>query len=279
MSWTGNIRSKAQRAIQTAGAFIRIDYIDTMNYPLALVMRSLSSFVPIVTFYFVSGLVDDNGPEVAGDYYTFVVIGIVAMGLLAATLNSFGNMMLRYTQEGQLEMFLVEPIRWRSLPFVMIPWQAFIAIVLSILMLVMTLFLGAEYQLSGVPAAIVIVVLGLAATLAIGILGASIKVLSKRADPVLSLYTIAASVLSGAFYPLESLPSWLRALSWLVPHTYVIQALRRVLMPMGSELPGPTAGQAVLALLGFCIVLYPISMWVFGRLLEQGRKIGALSGY
>ncbi|MGB8362013.1 MAG: ABC transporter permease [Acidimicrobiia bacterium] len=250
-----------------------------MNYPLALVMRALSSFVPIVTFYFVSGLVSDNGPDVAGDYYTFVVIGIVTMGLLAATLNSFGNLMLRYTQEGQLEMFLVEPIRWRVLPFVMIPWQALLAVATAILMLALTLLLGAEYELSGVPAAILIVLLGLASTLAIGILGASIKVLSKRADPVLSLYTIAASVLSGAFYPLEELPGWLRAFSWLIPHTYVIQALRRTLMPAGGALSGPTASQAVLALSAFCVILYPISMWTFGRLLEQGRKIGALSGY
>lgn len=279
MSWAQAVRNRTRRGVQIASAFVRIDYIDTMNYPLALVMRALSSFVPIVTFYFVSGLVSDNGPEVGGDYYTFVVIGIVTMGLLGATLNSFGNLMLRYTQEGQLEMFLVEPIRWRALPFVMIPWQAFIAIVTAMLMLGLTLFFGAEYAIGGVLPSILIVLLGLASTLAIGILGASIKVLSKRADPVLSLYTIAASVLSGAFYPLEQLPGWLRAFSWLIPHTYVIQALRRTLMPSGADLPGPSAAQAILALFAFCVILYPISMWTFGRLLEQGRKIGALSGY
>jgi ABC-2 type transport system permease protein len=124
-----------------------------------------------------------------------------------------------------------------------------------------------------------IVALGLAATLTIGILSASVKILAKRSDPVLALYSVAAAVLSGAFYPLEVLPPWLRAIAWLIPHTYVIQALRKILMADGEVLSGPTALQASLALLGFCIVMYPLALWVFGRTLDYGRKIGALSGY
>ena len=276
---TVNLSTRARRGAQIAGAFLRIDYIDTMNYPLALLMRVFQSMVPVFTFYFVAQLLDEQGDDVAGDYFTFVVIGIVTMSVLGATLNSFGTAMLRYVQEGQLEMFLVEPLRWSVLPFVMVPWQAFLSVASGLIMIFISVPLGAKYQLNAIPAAILILVLGLAATLAIGILGASIKVLAKRADPVLALYTIAASLLSGAFFPVEELPAWLRALSWLIPHTYVIQALRRVLMPMGEVLPGPTAGQAMLALSVFCLVLYPIALWVYTRLLDFGRKVGALSGY
>jgi ABC-2 type transport system permease protein len=279
MTTAATMGKRLRRSSQVAGAFLRIDYIDTMNYPLALLMKVLQSTVPVITFYFVAKLVERDGPDVAGDYFTFVVIGVVTMSVLGATLNSFGTLMLRYVQEGQLEMFLVEPIRWNLLPFVMVPWQAIVAIVSGLLMIVISLPLGAEYVLSSIPASVVILVLGLGATLAIGILGASIKVLAKRADPVLALYTIAASILSGAFFPIEQLPSWLRGLSWAIPHTYVIQALRKVLMPEGEVLPGPTAGQAMLALAAFCLVLYPIALFVYGRLLEYGRKIGALSGY
>lgn len=270
---------KLRRAGQVTGAFWRIDFIKATNYPLALVMKGLSAFIPIFTFVFVARLVGDNGADVAFDYYTFVVIGVVTMNILAATLNSFGNDMLELVTQGQLEMFLVEPVRWNLLPFAMTPWAAFQAFATSAVMVLLSIPLGAEYRLEAVPMAILIILLGLAATLAIGILGASIKILSKRADPVLALYTIAASVLSGVFFPVEFLPSWLRALAWVIPHTYVIQALRRVLMPEGEVLPGPTAWQAVGALAIFSIVFYPIALWVFGRILNYGRKIGALSGY
>lgn len=274
-----SLLAKIRRAGQVTGAFWRIDFIKATNYPLALVMKGLSAFIPIFTFVFVARLVADNGADVAFDYYTFVVIGVVTMNILAATLNSFGNDMLELVTQGQLEMFLVEPVRWNLLPFAMTPWAAFQASATSVVMVLLSVPLGASYRLEAVPLALLIVVLGLASTLAIGILGASIKILSKRADPVLALYTIAASILSGVFFPVEFLPGWLRALAWVIPHTYVIQALRRVLMPRGEVLPGPTAWEAVLALAIFSVIFYPIALWVFGRILNYGRKIGALSGY
>jgi ABC-2 type transport system permease protein len=268
-----------RRAQQIAGAFLRIDWIDAKNYPLALVMKVLNAFVPVVTFMYVAMLVGDNNADVAFDYYTFVVIGMVTMSVLGTSLNSFGNEVLRLVTQGQLEMFLVEPIRWRLLPFAMIPFPGLTAIVTGMIMILLSVPLGASYRWSSIPAAIVIVALGLAATLGIGILGASVKILAKRSDPVLALYTIAASILSGAFFPTELLPGFLKALAWLIPHTYVIQALRRVLMPEGEVLPGPSSLQAIGALLIFSILIYPFALWVFGRSLEYGRKIGALSGY
>jgi hypothetical protein len=102
------------------------------------------------------------------------------MSVLGVTLNSFGGAMLNFVTQGQLEMFLVEPMPWRALPFALVPWGTFQAFLTSSLMVVLSIPLGAEYLLSGVPAAIVIVLLGNAATLSIGILGASIKVLSKH---------------------------------------------------------------------------------------------------
>lgn len=273
------VRGRVRRGWQVARAFIEVDLIDATNYPLAIVMKGLSALVPVVTFKFVADLMGDNGPDVAFDYYTFVVIGLATMTLLAATLNSFGNALLRLVTQGQLEMYLVEPVPWRMLPFLMLPFPGLVAVVTAGVMVLLSVPLGADYDLAGIPAAIAVVVLGLIATLAVGILGASVRVLSKRADPVLSLYTIAASVLSGAFFPVEQLPSWLKALSWLIPHTYVIQALRRVLMPEGEVLEGATAGEAMIALLVFTVVLYPVALWFFGKTLEYGRKIGALSGY
>jgi ABC-2 type transport system permease protein len=273
------LRGRLRRGWQVAWAFIQVDLIDATNYPLAIVMKGLNAFVPIITFKFVAELVGENGPDVAFDYYTFVVIGLVTMSLLAATLNSFGTALLRLVNQGQLEMYLVEPVPWRMLPFLMLPWPGLVAISTAAIMVALSIPLGADYVISAAPTAVGIVVLGLAATLAVGILGASVRVISKRADPVLALYTVAASILSGAFFPIEQLPAWLRSLSWLIPHTYVIQALRRVLMPSGEVLAGPTAGQAMLALLAFAVVLYPIALWLFGRTLEYGRKIGALSGY
>jgi hypothetical protein len=35
----------------------------------------------------------------------------------------------------------------------------------------------------------------------------------------------------------------------------------------------------VLALVAINVVGHPLSLWLYGRMLEQGRKLGVLSGY
>ena len=72
--------------------------------------------------------------------------------------------------------------------------------------------------------------LGILACTAIGILSASIMVLAKRSQPILTLYGFASSLLAGAFFSVDQLPPFLQTLSLAIPHTYVINSARAVLM-------------------------------------------------
>jgi hypothetical protein len=35
----------------------------------------------------------------------------------------------------------------------------------------------------------------------------------------------------------------------------------------------------VLALAGFCVIVYPLSLWLYGRAVDVGREYGTLAGY
>jgi ABC-type multidrug transport system permease subunit len=89
---------------------------------------------------------------------------------------------------------------------------------------------------------------------------------------------MAASLLGGALFSVDQLPSWLQPLAYAIPHTYVINASRAVLMedPGTFVIPFNTA---VLALLIFNVVVLAGGLWLFSRSLEYGRKMGMLSGY
>lgn len=267
-----------RRSIQVNRAFFRMGWLNVTSYPLAFATTQISVLWPIAMYAFVARLVEDT-PAVGGDYYTYVIIGLVSLKLLDGSLSGFGTMLDYEIQAGRLEALLVEPIRWRLLPFGIVQFQFLMRVITTGMIVLVALTFGATFRFAGLPMALLVLMLGSASTLAVGILGASVKLLSKRSDPLLTFYTLAASLLSGVYFPVEHLPGFLRPLAYAIPHTYVNIALRKLLMPQGDTLPGMTVSNAVLSLVVLCIILYPISLWIYGRSLEYGRRLGLLAGY
>ena len=249
-----------------------------INYPLDFAMSALRPLIPVVTFFFVAQLVAD-GPSVGGDYYSFVVIGLLVTEALHGALAGFSHEVQSAVQQGRFEMLLVEPIRWRLLPFGLAAWPIINRLFFSGVAGLVALSLGADFELLGLATGAVLLVLGVGACLAIGVLSGAVGVLSKRSDPILNLYTLVAGILSGVAFPIEFLPGPVRALSWLVPHTYVINGMRKMLLSGGAEVPGPTVSEALIALGLFNLLAYPLVLWLFGKIMDAGRRTGLLIGY
>jgi ABC-2 type transport system permease protein len=127
-----------------------------------------------------------------------------------------------------------------------------------------------------IPLALVVLFLGILACNALGTFAASFLILFKRGDPVVMLFSLAAGVLGGALFPVSVLPEWIRWVSYLVPHTYVISAERQLLMPNppAGELP---VGTSIVVLAILCIVTLTLGLWVFDRSLKLARRLGILS--
>jgi ABC-2 type transport system permease protein len=264
--------------IRVFGGFIRMDFVQAISYPLAFVMSQLTSLAPVIIYFFVAELLTDTPATVGGDYFTYVVIGLAGFGILGGGLRGFGSKLELSLQYGQFEALLIEPIKWRLLPFAMAQWSLIMGTVHGLIVLIAGGFLGAEYSLSGILPAALIVFLAMAASVAIGSLAASLLLLAKKSQTVLTLYTLAASVLSGVFFPIDLLPDSVRMFSWIIPHTYAINSLRGVLMEQPPE-GAISLSASVVALSVFNIVVFPLAIWLFGKSLEEGRKMGMLGSY
>jgi ABC-2 type transport system permease protein len=270
---------QVRRLWEASDAFLRLGWRQAISYPLGFFMSQISNFLPIFIFFFVSDLVTRPGRTFGGDYFSSVVIGLIGVKLLDSGLRGFGAQMDIAINRGWLEMFLVEPVRWRFLPIAMSQWSNVLGVFAVATMVALALALGATFEPSGIPIALAIGALGILAGLAIGTMSAAIKVLAKSGDPILLLYTLIAQLFSGVYFPVESLPGGLRWVSYLMPHTYVIQGLRKALLTDGAELAGPSSFSALMSLLIFTVLAYPLAIWIWGRALEYGRKLGVLSGY
>jgi ABC-2 type transport system permease protein len=260
-----------------SSAFLRMDAIEDVSYPLSLILGELGVMAPVFIYFFIGELVPSS-PEIGDDYFTFAVIGLCVSTILQAALGGFGGSLQRAQNRGTFETLLVEPVPWTFLPFAMNLWRVILGFLGGVLIFSLGLLLGADYVISGIPAFVLLLILGVLASMGIGILAASLMVLAKRSQPVLTLYGLAASLLAGALFTVDQLPPYLRALSWAIPHTYVINSARTVLM----EDPGSFSisfGSAALALTIFNLVVFTGGLWLFNRSLQYARKMGMLSGY
>lgn len=267
------------RIRRITSAFLWLGASETTAYPMQLVLNSIigPTSVPII-YYFVAQLID-NSPDVGSDYYTFVMIGFVTMNFMNLSLQAFSGALNRAVQQGQFETYLVQPVSWYTLPFALAAWPIVMACVNATVMGAMALLLGFQMNWDGLPLAALVLVLGMASSHAIGTLAASVRLLSKRADPVVALYTLLASILSGTFFPVTMLPGILQPIAKALPLTYVISAERLLLMKQPESLTGPSITTSIVALSLITISVYAVSLFSFGRALDFGRRYGVIGDY
>jgi len=268
---------RSRRAATVTWAFVRMAAVATLSYPMALLFGQFSAAMSIVGFLFLGRIV--HSASVGSGYLMWAAIGLAAAQVISGPLLGLGQELDWAIQQGRLEMLLIEPISWRLIPLALSAWPTLYRIVTGVVILLVAWGLGGTLTLDQVPAVFGLVLLGIAAGLVIGVSAASVRVLAKRGDPVAALYTMAASVLSGQFIPINTFPVQLRVLAWLFPNMWMMAGMRKALMPNASGVYGPDPAEAMLLLLAFTVVLFPLSLWLFGRSLETGRRYGILAGY
>lgn len=263
-------------------AYTRNEAVEDFSYPLTIFFQQITLVFPVFIYYFISHLNPAGGgraaERVGGDYLTFAVIGLAAAAALQAALAGFGQRLQSANTKGQFETLLVEPVPWRFIPIAMNLWRTFLGVLGSFVMLLVGLSLGADYRAAGLPPFLLVLFLGLVACTAIGCLSACVVVLSKRSQPLIALYGLAASLLGGSVFPIAVMPEWLQALSYLIPHSYVINGARQALMAVPPEtlvsLP-----QAIISLVVFDVIAIVVSFYLFGRALDYAREMGLLGDY
>jgi ABC-2 type transport system permease protein len=74
----------------------------------------------------------------------------------------------------------------------------------------------------------------LAASLSLGILSSAISKTQLQAIQTLMPFIIPTAFLSGTFYPIESMPNFIQPISYCLPLTYMIHAMRSVMVKGGG---------------------------------------------
>jgi ABC-2 type transport system permease protein len=266
-------RSFRRKVTDTFSGYIRIDIVEEKMFPASTILRYVAVIFPVLLYFFQSAFLKAND---GGQLFMFMLIGTAVTAGLQDALSGLTNRLQFAQERGTLETYLVEPVPWALIPIAMNIWRSITGAVLACVMVAFGVLLGAPLRAEGLPLALVVLFLGIAACNAVGTFAASFLILFKRGEPVIMIYGLAAAVLGGALFSTDVLPSWMRWLSYLVPHTYVISAERELLMnqpPAGGM--SPLTSIAVLA--AFCVLALGVGLYLFDRSLTLARRLGILS--
>jgi ABC-2 type transport system permease protein len=175
-------------------------------------------------------------PGVDGEvgYIRFLVPGIIGMSILFS--STFGGLSVLWDREfGFLKEIMVAPVSRVSIVLGRIAGGATTALIQAILILGISYIMGFKIiNFSSIFLAIAFMIL-----IAITFLGLGLIFASKMRDMqgfsiVMNFVIFPLFFLSGALYPLENFPVWLRYISKIDPLTYGVDGLRAALIGVSS---------------------------------------------
>lgn len=266
--------------MREALALIRVRWLTILSYRMQTVFSFAGLLVSIVPVYFVSHALQPmmaNSIRHEGqEYFAFVVVGLIAFAFINTATGALHTAFSSDISSGSLEAMLATPI---SLPALLVGMlgQAFTWTALRTgTLLVGAAVLGAQIVWAKAIIAAAILLLLILAYVPFGIVGAALVVGFRSTGPFPTAVVTASMLLGGVYYPTSAIPSWLGFVTHLVPLSYGLRALRRVVID-GASLAAVAPDLAILC--GFAAALFVISIAIFSWAMAYARRAGTLSQY
>jgi ABC-2 type transport system permease protein len=196
------------------------------------------------------------------DYFDFIIPGIIAMSVLFTSVFS-GIQIIWDKQFGFLKETLVAPVSRLEIMLGQTFGGATTAFIQGMIILVLSLVFGLHlsHPAGFLVAFVFMVLIGIAFT-AFGIAIASKMEDMHGFQLVMNFVIFPIFGLSGALFPIESLPDWLRPLTLLDPLTYGVEGIRYGLS--GTAQLHPLLCLVMLG--GFAVAMTILGSWLFRRI-------------
>jgi ABC-2 type transport system permease protein len=224
----------------------------------------------VVPLYFVAGALQ---PVMAnairtegGDAFGFLLVGTSV--IMVVTVAGIGT--------GTFEALLSTPTSMPTLVGGMSAFPLVMAALRAGVLLAAGWVFGVSMALGQLPLALFILLILVLAHFAIGLISGATVLAFRTAGPLSRLVLVASSLLGGVYYPTHVIPSWLQAVSGVLPLSYGLRALRRVLLqgaPLGA------VAHDLLILLGETALLLALGVGLISVAFRYARRQGTLAQY
>jgi ABC-2 type transport system permease protein len=161
--------------------------------------------------------------------------------------------------------------------FFSVLWNFLYALIRVLAYLVIgVLFFKADMSSAGfIPASIIILISTFIFSGA-GIISASLLTVFKKGVSLRNVIFLTSTILGGVYFPVETLPRLLQKISYILPITHALKAMREVLI---NGHPMSFVYKEIIILVIFASILFPLSIYIFKKAFRQARAEGSLTHY
>jgi ABC-2 type transport system permease protein len=242
-------------------------------WELAFFIWSLANTLTIV--FIAKGIKAAGGQIDVNRATTTLLIGAVIWSYLGIVFEFMTETVAWERWEGTIEYTFMAPLRRSVHLFGVGAFAVLYGVVRSaILFAVVATFFGLDMPDANFFAAIVVLTVASFSFMGVGTMTSVLPLISPEKGAQLGFVAQGTLlVISGVYYPVSVLPTWMQWLSTISPATYALRGIRRALLDGGGL--GSVWGD-IWPLMIIGAVAMPLGLWVFRRGEVYAKKHGKL---
>ncbi len=200
------------------------------------------------------------------NYFEFVAPGIMAMVVMTAVLTGLAASVSREREQGTLDGILISPISRLAIILGKAASQSIRGLAQGAIVLLLAMFLFGVTINGSIILVVLLLLLGIFSFVGLGILVSSATAEQETATQLLFMFQFPMLFLSGAFFPIQQMPKVMQDIAHLLPLTYAIEALRKVII-LGAGISQVT--NELIVLVAFGAVTLVIAVPLFRKMITR----------
>jgi ABC-2 type transport system permease protein len=249
-----------------------------ISYKTQVVLNVLSWVLPVFTYYFIGTSLGEKFVAAINEknYTSFIVIGLAFQGYVSSVITTISGRMRNEQLFGTIEYYMLSPTGVFGMMIYSAAWGFVLNTINAVAILLVGSALGVSYSNANVLGAIIIIVELLISTLGLSMMAGGIIMITKQGNPIAFFFSTITTLLSGTVFPITVLPYYIKVISYAIPLTPALNALRLALLNGSSFV---ALYNYFIILLIFDIILLPLGTFIYKIGFDIARKNGTLSEY
>ncbi len=219
-----------------------------------------SVFLPLF-WYFIFGRGVGSIASTHINYQHFIFPGFLAMTVIFSALFN-GAYIVWDKKIDFLKVVLITPLSRTIIFFGKVVGGMTDALLQACILIIIGFFLGIPFSFLSIVLTIFLLILFTIGLVSLGLIIGSFLESPESFGLVSSFVVYPLFLLSGALYPLDQLPAWMKILTHIDPATYAVDGLRNIILGI-SSMP---LGFNVTIILACDIIFILVGSWAFRRM-------------